>query len=57
MAKDLRTALETAEATRTPTPLGGACVRLWNAAEESLGTAADHTEIARYLETLVEDAS
>jgi 3-hydroxyisobutyrate dehydrogenase len=57
MAKDLRTALATAEATATPTPLGNACIALWNAAEAKLGGAADHTEIARYLETLIEQNS
>jgi 3-hydroxyisobutyrate dehydrogenase len=55
MAKDLRTALETAEATHTPAPLAAACIALWNAAEAKLGPAADHTEIARYLETLIEE--
>jgi 3-hydroxyisobutyrate dehydrogenase len=55
MAKDLRTALETAEATATPTPLAAACIALWNDAEAKLGPAADHTEIARYLETLIEE--
>jgi 3-hydroxyisobutyrate dehydrogenase len=55
MAKDLRTALETAEATTTPTPLAAACIKLWNDAEAKLGGAADHTEIARYLETLIEE--
>jgi 3-hydroxyisobutyrate dehydrogenase len=55
MAKDLRTALETAEATATPAPLAAACIALWNAAEAKLGGAADHTEIARYLETLIEE--
>jgi 3-hydroxyisobutyrate dehydrogenase len=55
MAKDLRTALETAEATATPAPLAAACIALWNAAEARLGGAADHTEIARYLETLIEE--
>jgi len=54
MAKDLRTALETAEATATPAPLAAACIALWNAAEARLGAAADHTEIARYLEILSE---
>jgi 3-hydroxyisobutyrate dehydrogenase len=57
MAKDLRTALETAEATATPTPLAAACIALWNQAEAKLGPAADHTEIARYLETLIEEGS
>jgi 3-hydroxyisobutyrate dehydrogenase len=55
MAKDLRTALETADATATPAPLAAACIALWNAAEARLGGAADHTEIARYLETLIEE--
>ncbi len=55
MAKDLRTALETAEATATPAPLAAACIALWNAAEARLGAAADHTEIARYLEILSEE--
>lgn len=55
MAKDLRTALETAEATATPAPLAAACIALWNEAEAKLGGAADHTEIARYLETLIEE--
>jgi len=55
MAKDLRTALETAEATATPTPLAAACIALWNDAEAKLGPAADHTEIARYLATLIEE--
>jgi 3-hydroxyisobutyrate dehydrogenase len=57
MAKDLRTALETAEATATPAPFAAACIALWSAAEAKLGTAADHTEIARYLETLIEEGS
>src|SRR5260221_643759 len=55
MAKDLRPALETAEARATPAPLAAACIALWNAAEARLGGAADHTEIARYLETLIEE--
>jgi 3-hydroxyisobutyrate dehydrogenase len=55
MAKDLRTALATAEATATPAPLAAACIALWNAAEAKLGGAADHTEIARYLEILIEE--
>ena len=57
MAKDLRIALATAEATATPTPLAAACIALWNDAEQKLGGAADHTEIARYLETLIEENS
>jgi 3-hydroxyisobutyrate dehydrogenase len=57
MAKDLRTALETAEATDTKTPLAAACIALWNEAEAKLGAAADHTEIARYLEMLIEEGA
>ncbi|HEX3500093.1 MAG TPA: NAD(P)-dependent oxidoreductase [Stellaceae bacterium] len=57
MAKDLRTALETAEATDTRTPLAAACIALWNEAEAKLGAAADHTEIARYLEMLIEEGA
>jgi 3-hydroxyisobutyrate dehydrogenase len=56
MAKDLRTALETAHAADIPVPLGTACVKLWNDAEKALGGGADHTEIARYLETLAAEA-
>jgi 3-hydroxyisobutyrate dehydrogenase len=52
MAKDLRTTLETAQATGTNMPLGAACIALWNEAETRLGTGADHTEISRYLEML-----
>jgi len=52
MAKDLRTALEVAAATATPSPLGVRCVELWTEAEAKLGSNADHTEIVRYLESL-----
>ncbi|MBV9523331.1 MAG: NAD(P)-dependent oxidoreductase [Alphaproteobacteria bacterium] len=55
MAKDLRTALETARAMKAPAPLGEACVALWSAAEERLGGGADHTEIARYLAQIAEE--
>jgi len=56
MAKDLRTALEIAEATATPAPLAESCVALWDEAERRLGQGADHTEIARYLALLAEES-
>lgn len=56
MAKDLRTALDLAGATATPAPLAAGCVALWNAAEQRLGKVADHTEIARYLDLLADEA-
>ncbi len=55
MAKDLRTALDLAGATGSPAPLAERCIALWNDAEARLGSAADHTEIARYLEMLAEE--
>jgi 3-hydroxyisobutyrate dehydrogenase len=50
MAKDLRTALELANAVHAPMPLGSHCVPVWNEAERTLGANADHTEIVRVLE-------
>jgi 3-hydroxyisobutyrate dehydrogenase len=52
MAKDLRTALEVAEATDTGAPLAARCVALWNDAAARLEPDADHTAIMRYLELL-----
>jgi len=56
MAKDLRTALEVADATGMQTALADTVVRVWNEAEQTLGAAADpsvhHTAIDRYLDTL-----
>ncbi len=53
MAKDLRTALEVAEASGTPTALAPTLVRIWEEAERSLGARDDpginHTAIDRYL--------
>jgi len=50
MAKDLRTALEVAREMHGPSRLSEHCVAIWNDAEQSLGPAADHTEIFKYLE-------
>lgn len=53
MAKDLRTALEVADATGMQTALADTVVRVWNEAEQKLGAAKDpsvhHTAIDRYL--------
>jgi len=56
MAKDLRTALEVADATGMQTALAETVVRVWNDAEQKLGAKQDptlnHTAIDRYLGTL-----
>jgi len=52
MAKDLRMALEIANATGTPAPLAEPCVRIWNEMERTLGAGSDHTEMLRFLENL-----
>jgi hypothetical protein len=46
----MRTALRLAHATGTAAPLSEAAVDAWGAAAEALPVAADHTEIARWLE-------
>ena len=50
--KDLGTALELADATGTPAPLGAACREVWAAAQAQLEATADHTAVVRWLETL-----
>jgi len=59
MAKDLRTALEVADATGMQTALADTVVRAWNDAEQRLGATADatvhHTAIDRYLGLLGRD--
>lgn len=50
MAKDLRIALELAEAVGTPDSLLSECAALWERAQRQLGFNADNTEIVRYLE-------
>ncbi len=52
MVKDLKTALEVARATGSPTPLGDACLEAWTEAQAMLGPGADHTAVVRYWEKL-----
>jgi 3-hydroxyisobutyrate dehydrogenase len=49
MAKDLSLAMEVAQACDVPADLGHACLKLWKEAEAKVGSRADHTEIARYV--------
>ena len=50
MAKDLRIALDLAEAVGTPASLLRECANLWKGAEGRLGFSADNTDIVKYLE-------
>jgi 3-hydroxyisobutyrate dehydrogenase len=50
MLKDMRIAVELADATGWPSRLGGAAVELWARAADQLPPDADHTEILRWLE-------
>ena len=52
MAKDVRTADSLAHAIGVPSPLADVCAKLWDDASQSLGPAADHTEIGRHIEKL-----
>ena len=52
MVKDLRTALEVARSTGSPTPLAEACVEAWSEAQAALGPGLDHTAVVRYWEDL-----
>lgn len=49
MAKDIRTADELAAAMGVPAPLADSTAALWDEACRALGSAADHTAIARYV--------
>lgn len=49
MAKDVRTALEIAEAMHTSTAFAKPTAEVWNAMEKKLGFIADHTEMHRFL--------
>jgi 3-hydroxyisobutyrate dehydrogenase len=49
MAKDVRTALEIAEAMKTSTAFAKPTAEAWNAMEQKLGFIADHTEMHRFL--------
>ena len=55
MVKDLRTAVRLADATGSPLPLGTASAELWGRAEHALPADADHTEIARWLESVADE--
>jgi 3-hydroxyisobutyrate dehydrogenase len=52
MAKDVRTALEIAEAMHGPDRMAKHTAGIWNDAEKNLGVTSDHTEIFKFLETL-----
>lgn len=52
MAKDLRTAGSVAERLGADMPLAGHAVDMASAAEAALGPDADHTEVARWLESV-----
>lgn len=52
MAKDLRTALEIAEAVDAPAKMAAQTVAMWNAAEQAIGGGADHTAMYKYLDDL-----
>lgn len=49
MAKDVRTALEIAEAMHTSTLFAKPTAEVWNAMEKQLGFLSDHTEMNRFL--------
>ena len=49
MHKDMRIAVSLTEEIGTPSRLGADAMRYWAEAEETLGPAADHTEIARWI--------
>jgi 3-hydroxyisobutyrate dehydrogenase len=50
MVKDMKIALQLAEAAGTPAPLCRAAVAAWASADEEMPAGADHTEIARWLQ-------
>ncbi len=50
MAKDLRTALEVAEAVKGPADMARHTVAMWNEAERKLGPGSDHTAIYKFLD-------
>ncbi len=52
MAKDVRTADQLGHEIGVPVPFADACAKLWDGASQALDDAADHTEIARYIEML-----
>lgn len=53
MVKDMRIALDLARTVGVPAALSESSVRLWEEAADELDPAADHTEIARWIEARV----
>lgn len=51
MVKDLRTALDLADATGIPATLGRACLDIWAQAQAHLPADADHTMLAAWLDS------
>lgn len=49
MAKDVRTALEIAQAMHTSTAFAKSTAEVWNAMEQKLGFTSDHTEMHKFL--------
>jgi len=52
MAKDVRTADDMGHSLGVTAPLADLCARLCDEAAQSLGAAADHTEVIRYMQRL-----
>jgi 3-hydroxyisobutyrate dehydrogenase len=52
MAKDVRTADQLGHEMGVAVPFADACAKLWDGASQAFDGAADHTEIARYIEML-----
>ena len=52
MAKDLGTALALADHVGVDASFGRRCLELWTEASRALGAGADHTEVARWLESV-----
>ena len=50
MVKDMKIALQLADAGGTPAPLSRAAVAAWSTADAEMPAGADHTEIARWLQ-------
>ena len=50
MVKDMKIALQLADAAGTPAPLSRAAVAAWATADAEMPAGADHTEIARWLQ-------
>ncbi|HEU0256473.1 MAG TPA: NAD(P)-dependent oxidoreductase [Microbacteriaceae bacterium] len=55
MLKDMKIAAGLAEQLGAPTRLGADAIALWSAAAEGLEPAADHTEVARWIQERADD--